>query len=82
MRTIMTSISALRHDKNRLRKWVRKWFGANRGTHWTIAGSVAVIIFGGYLAYNSRDANRATTPFGAAERTPAPMTPAPLPSKR
>jgi hypothetical protein len=60
-------------------KWLHKWFGTNRGTHWSIAGSVAVIIFGSYLIYNHRDSNpakAATAP--TAQQTPAPMTPGPL----
>ena len=56
----MTGPSVIQHNKSML----RKWFGPNRGTHWSIAGSVAVIILGGYLIYS-------------AERTPAPMAPAP-----
>ena len=42
-----------------LRSWLQKWFGANRGTHWKIASSVVVIIFGSYLIYNSRSTNPA-----------------------
>ena len=79
----MIALSVLRFDKNKLRKWFHKWFGTNRGTHWTIAGSVAVIIFGSYLIYNSRDSNSTTTvTIRAAERTPAPMTPGPFPLQR
>jgi hypothetical protein len=64
------------HDKNTL----HKWFGANRGTHWSIAGSVAVIIFAGYLIYSNRGGGNptTTTTIPAAERTAAPMTPGPL----
>ena len=36
----MAEPSVIHHDKNML----HKWFGPNRGTHWTIAGSVAVIM--------------------------------------
>ena len=36
----MPGRSVIQHDKNIL----YKWFGPNRGTHWTIAGSVAVIM--------------------------------------
>jgi hypothetical protein len=70
----MTGHSAIRHDKGVL----HKWFGPNRGTHWTIAGSVAVIILGGYLVYSTRDSspNTATT-ISAAEPTPAATAPAP-----
>jgi len=74
----MSAHSVIRHDRNKLGKWFHKWFGTNRGTHWSIAGSVAVIIFGSYLIYNSHDSNPTTTPnIPAAERTPAPMTPGP-----
>src|SRR6202044_363250 len=77
MRNDMTALSVPRYDKNKLRKWFHKWFGTNRGTHWTIAGSVAVIIFGCYLAYNSRGGNPTTTTSTVpeVEQTPAPMTP-------
>jgi hypothetical protein len=79
MRNDMTALSVQRYDKNKL----RKWFGTNRGTHWTIAGSVAVIIFGSYLVYNSRNSNPATIIIvPVAERTPSPMTPGPFPLKR
>ena len=79
MRNDMTALSAPRHDKNKL----RNWFGTNRGTHWSVAGSVAVIIIGSYLIYNSRNGNPTTTIiFTAAERTPSPVTPAPFPLKR
>lgn len=72
----MIDPSVLRHNKNKLRNWFHKWFGTNRGTHWTIAGSIAVIIFGSYLIYNSRESNLTTTAsIPAAERTPVPMTP-------
>jgi hypothetical protein len=47
----MAGPSAVQHHKNTL----HKWFGPNRGTHWTIAGSVAVIILGSYLIYNNRN---------------------------
>ena len=73
----MSAHSVIRRDRNRLGKWFHKWFGTNRGTHWTIAGSVAVIIFGSYLIYNSRDNPTTTTNISAAEGTPAPMTPGP-----
>jgi len=51
----MSARSVIRHDQKKLHKWLHKWFGANRGTHWTIAGSVAVIVFGSYLIYSNRD---------------------------
>lgn len=79
----MIAPAVLRHNNNKFRKWLHKWFGTNRGTHWTIAGSVAVIIFGSYLIYNSRDSNRTTTTISpAAERTSSPMTPGPFTLKR
>jgi len=56
----MSARSAIRHDKSTFYKWLHKWFGANRGTHWSIAGSLAVIIFGSYLIYNNHDSNRTT----------------------
>jgi hypothetical protein len=75
----MGARSVIRHDGNKLRRWLHKWFGTNRGTHWSIAGSVAVIIFSSYLIYNSRPSNPTTAPIiAAAVRVPAPMTPAPL----
>jgi hypothetical protein len=77
----MTGTSVLWYDKNALRRRLHKWFGTNRGTHWTVAGSVVVIIFSTYLIYNSRDGNPATT-IAAAGRAPAPMTPGPLILKR
>jgi hypothetical protein len=59
----MTDPSVIQHDKSMLHKWL----GGNHGTHWTVAGIVAVIVVGSYLIYS----------ISAAERTPAPMTPAP-----
>jgi hypothetical protein len=71
--------SVSRYGGNELRKWLNKRFGTNRGTHWSTAGSVVVIIFSGYLIYNSHYSNPTTaTTIAAAERTPAPMTPGPL----
>jgi len=68
----------IRHNTNTLRKWLHKRFGTNRGTHWTIAGSVVVIIFGSYLIYNGRQSSSTTAAtIYAAERTSAPMTPGP-----
>ena len=79
----MIAAAMLRRNKNKLRQWLHKWFGTNRGTHWTIAGSVAVIIFGSYLVYNSRDGNPTTTTISsAAERTVSPMTPGPFTLQR
>jgi hypothetical protein len=79
----MTALLGLRYDKNKLRKWLYNWFGTNRGTHWTVAGSVAAIILGSYLIYNSRNGDPATTVIvRAAERAPSPTTPGPFPLKR
>jgi hypothetical protein len=72
----MTERSVIHNDKSLL----RKWFGPNRGTHWTIAGSVAVIMLGSYLVYSNRDATSVTAiTISAPEQTPAPTTPAPSP---
>jgi len=71
----MTGLTVIRHERKMLREWFHKWFGTSRGTHWSIAGSVAVIIFSSYLIYNSRDSKPAAP--AAAARTPAPMTPGP-----
>jgi hypothetical protein len=51
-----------------------KWFGPNNGTHWTIAGAVAVIILGLYVIYSIRSQQPiviATVPLAV----PAPMAP-------
>lgn len=73
--TIMTHSLVIWHDKNKFQKWLHKWFGTNRGTHWTIAGSVAVIILGSYLIYDIRDGNPTTAAtIGVAGPTPAPTT--------
>jgi hypothetical protein len=32
----MTDSSVVRRDKNEFGKWLHKWFGTNRGTHWTL----------------------------------------------
>ena len=72
----MVSRSDIQRDKNAS----HGWFGTNGGTHWTVAGSVAVIVFGSYLIYNNRDHN----PTGltavpiAAEQAQAPIAPAAL----
>ena len=68
----MTVRSVNRHHKSKLHKWL----GPNGGTHWAIAGSVAVIMLGGYLIYSGIDNNRTTTTsIFAIERTPAPVAP-------
>ena len=70
----MTGPSVIEHDKSML----HKWFGMNRGTHWTIAGSVAVIMLGSYLVYSYRDTSPTTaTGISAAERTSPPAASAP-----
>jgi hypothetical protein len=56
-KTIMAASSAIRRDKSKFQKWLHKWVGSNRGTHWSIAGSVAVIILGSYLIYDIRVSN-------------------------
>jgi hypothetical protein len=66
---------------NKFQKWLHKWFGSNRGTHWTVAGSVAVIILGSYLITNMGN-GQPTTTISAGERAPTPMTPGPFRSKR
>jgi hypothetical protein len=67
----MVGHSTIRHRKGTL----RRWFGPNRSTHWSIAGSVAVIMLGSYLIYSSRDSNPPTA-------TTAPVAPAPLSSEK
>jgi len=75
----MTVLAVIRHDS----KMLRKWFGPNRGTHWSVAGSVAVIIFASYLIYHSRDSNPASAAaVPAAERPVIPITPGPFPLKK
>jgi hypothetical protein len=72
----MSAPSVTQRDKNTLGKRLHKWFGANRGTHWSIAGSIAVIIFGVYLIYNNHDSNPVTAPTNAATaQAPIPMAP-------
>jgi hypothetical protein len=59
-----------------------RWFGPNRNTHWTIAGSVAVIMLGAYLVYSNRDSSPTGIPISATETTSPPMGPAPLKSEK
>ena len=74
----MTARSVIQRDKEMLRKWL----GTNRGTHWTVAGSVAVIIFGSYLIYRNSYGKLTNVPtIPAAERSVAPIAPGPLTSK-
>jgi hypothetical protein len=70
------------HAKEPHRNILIRWFGPNRNTHWTIAGSVAVILLGGYLVYSNRDGNPARTAISATETTPPPTGPAPLKSEQ
>jgi hypothetical protein len=61
------------------KKVLPRFFGTNRGTHWTVAGSVAVIVLGSYLLYNNHDRNpAAATAVPAAEQAQVPLAPAPL----
>jgi hypothetical protein len=53
----MTSAPAVHNDKNMPHKRPSKSFGTNRGAHWTVAGSVTILILGGYFIYSSRDSN-------------------------
>ena len=73
----MNSAPVIHDDKNMPHKRPGKSFGTNRGTHWTVAGSVTVIILGGYFIYSSRDSNptlAGATP--AVEQIPVPASPA------
>jgi hypothetical protein len=67
--------SAIRHDKS----WLHKWLGPNQGTHWSVAGAVAVIMIGSYLVYSHNSDNNRTpaSPISAAEPSAAPMASAP-----
>lgn len=69
----MAGPSVVRRDKNILQKWL----GPNRGTHWTVAGAVGVIMLGGYLIYSIRDSNNSIVPPSATVQTPAPVALAP-----
>ena len=70
-------MAVTREDKSVL----HQWFGPNRGTHWTIAGSVALIILGSYFIYsNNRDTPPPAAPtVSATDGAAAPTAPAPLP---
>jgi hypothetical protein len=74
----MAGPSVIRRDKNMLLKWL----GPNRGTHWTVAGAVAVIMIGGYLVYSIRDSNNSIIPLSATVQTAAPIAPAAPTSKK
>jgi len=45
----------IRRDQKIFRSRLHKWFGTKHGTHWSVAGSVAIVIFGSYLIYNGRE---------------------------
>jgi hypothetical protein len=70
------------HDNESHKNMLIRWFGPNRNTHWTIAGSVAVILLGGYLVFSNRDGNPASTAISATETTSPPTGPAPLKSEK
>jgi hypothetical protein len=73
----MNSAPVIHNDKNMPHKPPGKSFGTNRGTHWTVACSVTVIILGSYLIYCSRDSNpRLAGATPAVEQTPVPASPA------
>lgn len=74
----MAGPSVIRRDKSMLQKWL----GPNRGTHWTVAGAVAVIMLGGYLIYSIRDVNNSIIPPSATVQIPAPIAAAPPTSKK
>ncbi len=49
MRNNMTIPTANQHDNG----FLQKWFGPNRGTHWSIAASVAGILIGSFVIYSN-----------------------------
>jgi hypothetical protein len=49
----MTGSVLIQHDKS----IPHKWLGGNRGTHWIVAGIVAVIVLGSYLIHVCRPTN-------------------------
>jgi hypothetical protein len=59
-----------------------RWFGPNRNTHWTIAGSVAVIMLGAYLVYSNHDGAPASTAISATQTALPATEPAPLKSEK
>jgi hypothetical protein len=64
---------------------LHRFFGPNRNTHWIIAGSVMVVILGGYLVY-SFDADKPTVVVTVpatvqAPAASAPPLPVPVPEK-
>ena len=64
----MTGSVLIQHDKSILHKWL----GGNRGTHWIVAGIVAVIVLGSYLIHSMSAALRMSAPMAPAP--PAPLT--------
>ena len=58
---------------------LHRFFGPDRNTHWVIAGSIMVLMLGGYLVY-SFDASKPTivVTIPAPVQNPAPSAP-PLP---
>jgi hypothetical protein len=58
---------------------LHRLFGPDRNSHWIIAGSIMVVMLGGYLVY-SFDANKPTivVTIPATVQNPAPSAP-PLP---
>jgi hypothetical protein len=70
------------HANESHKRMLIRWFGPNRNTHWTIAGSVAVILLGGYLVFSNRDGIPASTAISTTETTPPPTGPAPLKSEK
>lgn len=70
-------------DPKKLRKRPDKWFVTTRGTHWTVAGAVTVIILGSYLIYSSRDSNpTVATRTPAVEQNAVPTPSMPLASEK
>ncbi len=76
----MNSDPVIRHDQKRLRaRSGSKWYATTLGTHWTVAGSVAVIIFGSYVVYRNHDNNQAiATAAATVELAPLPTSSAPF----
>ena len=65
----MTGLSVVQRDKN----FIRKWFGGNHGSHWTVAGIVAVTVFGSYFIYRMSATQQTSAP--APVETPALLPP-------
>jgi hypothetical protein len=70
----------MRRDQKIFRTRLRNWFGTKQGTHWSVAGSVAIVIFGGYLIYNGREGKPSpAAAMPGSERAGNPMTRPALP---